>query len=454
MEASELAEIEKGLKLQQEGRLRDAEVSYRAALKVNPNNANALHLIGTLAFQVGKYEIAVQLIQKALKISPTSAHFYNNCGPALRALGRFEEAIDCYRKAMELQPSLPQVWYNLGKCYGEAGQPLNALDAYNRQLELDGGHPSARWNRSLVNLALGNFQDGWRDYELRWQATPAAVGRRKFTIPAWTGEPLNGKTLFIYAEQGLGDTIQFIRYAPLVVERGACVIVECQPELVRLIQSMPSIEKVIPQGSPTPSCDYQIAMMSLPLAFQTRLETIPSNTPYLFAEQNESLKWQQRVACQSGRRKFGLVWAGGQQHPRDSRRSLKLQQLAPLAQFEQIDWISLQKGEAASQVAESSFSLKDWTCELDDMSSTASLIMALDGVVAVDTAVAHLAGALGKPVWLLLPYVSDFRWLLGREDTPWYPHMKLVRQPASGDWDGTINKLCALLKDWVGAGCS
>ena len=449
MEECELGEIEKGLKLQREGRLRDAEVAYRAALKLNPTNANALHLLGTLAFQVGKYEIAVQFIQRALKISPTSAHFYNNCGPALRALGRFEEAVDCYRKAMELQPSLPQVWYNLGKCYGEAGQPLNALDAYNRQLELDGGHPSARWNRSLVNLALGNFQDGWRDYELRWQATPAAVGRRNFKIPAWTGEPLNGKTLFIYAEQGLGDTIQFIRYGPLVVERGGRVVVECQPELVRLIQSMPSIEKVIPQGSPTPSCDFHIAMMSLPLAFQTRLETIPSQIPYLFAEQNESLKWQQRFACHSGRRKIGLVWAGGRKHPGDSHRSLKLKQLAPLKQFKQINLISLQKGEAASQAAESCFPLKDWTCELDDMSSTAALIMALDGVVAVDTAVAHLAGALGKRVWLLLPYVSDFRWLLGREDTPWYPQMKLVRQPSSGDWDGAINKVCTLLKDWV-----
>jgi tetratricopeptide (TPR) repeat protein len=247
MEECELAEIEKGIKLQREGRLRDAEVAYRAALKLNPTNANALHLLGTLAFQVGKYEIAVQLIQRALKLSPTSAHFYNNCGPALRALGRFEEAVDSYRKAIELQPSLPHVWYNLGKCYSEAGQTERALKAYNRQLELGGDQASTRWNRSLANLALGNFQDGWRDYELRWQATPAAASRRNFTIPAWTGEPLNGKTLFIYAEQGLGDTIQFIRYAPLVVERGGRVVVECQPELVRLIQSMPSIEKVIPK---------------------------------------------------------------------------------------------------------------------------------------------------------------------------------------------------------------
>jgi hypothetical protein len=449
MEECELGEIEKGLKLQREGRLRDAEVAYRAALKLNPTNADALHLLGTLAFQVGKYEIAVQFIQRALKLSPTTAHFYNNCGPALRALGRFEEAVDSYRKAIELQPSLSQVWYNLGKCYSEAGQPERALKAYNRQLELGGDQASTRWNRSLANLALGNFQDGWRDYELRWQATPAAASRRNFTIPAWTGEPLNGKALFIYAEQGLGDTIQFIRYAPLVVERGGRVIVECQPELVRLIQSMPSIEKVIPQGSPTPSCDYHIAMMSLPLAFQTRLETIPSHTPYLFVEDQESLIWKQRLGSEKPKRNIGLVWAGGQKHPGDARRSLNLDQLAPLAQISGIHWISLQKGEPANQALESVFSLSDWTTDLDDMRSTASLIMTLDGVVTVDTAVAHLAGALGKPAWLLLPFVSDFRWLLNREDSPWYPNMRIVRQPLLGDWEGAIKKLYSILNDRV-----
>jgi hypothetical protein len=449
MEAFELNKIAKGLKLQQEGHLREAEVAYRDALKLNPSNADALHLLGTLAFQVGKYEIAVQFIQRALKISPTSAHFYNNCGPALRALGRFEEAINCYRKAMELQPSLPQVWYNLGKCYGEAGEILNALDAYNRQLELGGDQASTRWNRSLINLVLGNYQDGWRDYELRWQATPAAVGRRNFAIPAWTGEPLRGKTLFIYAEQGLGDTIQFIRYAPLVVERGGRVIVECQPELVRLIQSMPSIEKVILQGSPMPPCDFQIAMMSLPLAFQTRLETIPSNTPYLFPDNQETLVWKQRLGFDKAKRNIGLVWAGGRKHPGDARRSLNLEQLAPLAQISGIHWISLQKGEPANQASASSLSLSDWTAELDDMNSTASLIMALDGVVAVDTAVAHLAGALGKPAWLLLPFVSDFRWLLNRQDSPWYPNMRIVRQSVLGDWAGAIKKLDSILKDGV-----
>lgn len=225
------------------------------------------------------------------------------------------------------------------------------------------------------------------------------------------------------------------------------MVVECQPELVRLIQSMPSIEKVIPRGSPVPSCDFHIAMMSLPLAFQTRLETIPSQTPYLFAEQNESLKWQQCVACHSGRRKIGLVWAGGRKHPGDVRRSLNLDQLAPLAQIPGIHWISLQKGEPANQASGSVFSLSDWTSDLVDMSSTAALIMTLDGVVTVDTAVAHLAGALGKPAWLLLPFVSDFRWLLNREDSPWYPTMRIVRQPVLGDWDGAVKKLYSILND-------
>ena len=447
MEECELAEIEKGLKLQREGLLRDAEVTYRGALKLNPSNADALHLLGTIAFQVGKHELAVRLIKRAIELNPNNSHFYNNCGPALRALGRFEEAIKCYQKTISLQPNHPAAWYNLGKCYGEAGQPERALEAYNRQLELGGDQAGTRWNRSLANLALGNFQDGWRDYELRWQATPAAVGRRNFTIPDWTGEPLNGKTLFIYAEQGLGDTIQFVRYAPLIVERGGRVIVECQPELVRLIQSMPSIEKVIPQGSPTPSCAYQIAMMSLPLAFKTRLETIPSHTPYLFPEDQESSIWRKRLGSEKAKRNIGLVWAGGRKHPGDARRSLNLDQLSPVAQIPGIHWISLQKGEPANQASGSVFSLSDWTSDLDDMHSTAALMMALDGVVTVDTAVAHLAGALGKPVWLLLPFVSDFRWLLNCEDSPWYPNMRIVRQPVLGDWDGAVKKLYSILND-------
>ena len=442
---SSFAAIERGLIFQRSGRLRKAESAYREALKADPENADALHLLGTIAFQAGKYEPAVALIQRAIRINPNNANYYSNCGPALRSLNRYEEAIACYHSAIALAPDHPQAWYNLGKTYFDSRKPAEALAAYTRQLDLNPEHSSARWNRSLANLLLGNLTEGWREYEFRWTATAASSAKRIFAAPQWSGEPLVGKTLFIHAEQGLGDTIQFCRYAALAADRGARVSVECQPELLGLLRSISQISTLVRPGETLPAFDFQIPMMSLPMAFETSLENIPSTTPYLHPDSARALIWKSRLEKLGSPQNIGLVWAGGEKHPSNEKRSMHLSQFAPLAELTGISWISLQKGSPSAQLAQASFPILDWTSELHDFSDTASLIQALDCVVTVDTAVAHLAGALGKPVWILLPFLPDFRWLLDRGDSPWYPTARLIRQTCQGDWRAAVQVLCSTL---------
>ena len=439
------AAIERGLIFQRSGRLRKAESAYREALKADPENADALHLLGTIAFQAGKYEPAVALIQRAIRINPNNANYYSNCGPALRSLNRYEEAIACYHSAIALAPDHPQAWYNLGKTYFDSRKPVEALAAYTRQLDLNPEHSSARWNCSLANLLLGNLPEGWREYEFRWTATAASASKRIFAAPQWSGEPLVGKTLFIHAEQGLGDNIQFCRYAALAADRGARVIVECQPELLGLLRSISQISTLVRPGETLPAFDFQIPMMSLPMAFETSLENIPSTTPYLHADPARVLDWKSRLGKLGSLRNIGLVWAGGEKHPSNEKRSMHLSRFAPLAEFTGISWISLQKGSPSAQLAQAPFPVLDWTSEIHDFADTAALIQALDGVVTVDTAVAHLAGAMGKPVWILLPFLPDFRWLLDRGDSPWYPTARLIRQTCQGDWRAAVQVLGSTL---------
>ena len=435
--------LEQGAEFQRNGKLRQAEEAYRSVLRENPDHPDALHLLGTIAFTAGKAADAVALIRRAIAINPSNPNYFNNFGPPLRALGRFEEAIASYRNCLHINSQHPQAWYNLGKTLSDAGQPAEAVKAYTQQLELTPDHLSAQWNRSLSNLLLGNFQAGWRQYESRWEATP--FKRRQFPYPAWRGEDLDGKTLLIHAEQGLGDTIQMLRYATLAADRGARVVVECQPELTRLAACTLGVTEVLARGEALPAFDFEIPTMSLPLAFGTTLETIPNKIPYLRAEAERISKWKTRLEKLPQARKLGLVWAGGEKNPNNAKRSLSLSDFDPLSKIPGIEWISLQKGPAASQSAVASFSIHDWTNELHDFADTAALVECLDGVVTVDTAVAHLAGALGKPVWIMIPIAPDFRWLMDRRDSPWYPTARLVRQCTHGLWSDAVENLAAEL---------
>ena len=435
--------LEEGIAFQKKGQLRKAEEIYRQILHGNPNNADALHLLGTIAFRAGKPDDAISLIRRAIQKEPRNPHFYNNCGPALRELGRFDEAVLCYQECLRLDPAHPEAWYNLGKTLAEASRPAEALAAYNRQIDLYPDHLSARWNRSLTKLLLGDYAAGWSEYEIRWEATP--VKRRKFSSPTWNGEPLSGKTLLIHAEQGLGDTIQMLRYASLLEKLGGRVILECQPELVNLARTVRGIADVIPQGAVLTDFDFEIPAMSLPCAFGTRLESIPAENPYIGVVPEKLAHWKARIEKLPPTRKFGMVWAGGVKNPANTKRSMSLADFAPFLKIPDMEWISLQKGPAAEQASVAPFPIHDWTSEIQDFSDTAALVSVLDGVVTVDTAVAHLAGALGKPVWIMITHVPDFRWLMDRNDSPWYPSARLVRQRSRDSWKEAIETLAAEL---------
>jgi hypothetical protein len=290
-------------------------------------------------------------------------------------------------------------------------------------------------------LLLGDYPNGWRGYETRWRI-PESFPPRDFRQPVWDGSDISGKTVLLHAEQGFGDTIQFCRYAPLVAERGATVIVECQPPLAALLQTLAGVKQVVPRGEPLPDFDLQCPLLGLPLRFGTTVETTPARVPYLHADEQRVARWREKIGQGDGLR-VGIAWAGAAGYGNDQRRSLTLSSFAPLAQIEGIRWYSLQKGDAAKQAEHprQGMHLFDFTSDLNDFADTAALIANLDLLICVDTAVAHLGGALGKPVWTMLPFCPDWRWMLGREDSPWYPTMRLFRQPTRGDWLSVMQRI-------------
>ncbi len=296
-------------------------------------------------------------------------------------------------------------------------------------------------------MLLGDLATGWKEFE--WgRKSPRVTIPRQFTQPRWKGEELSGKTILLYAELGSGDTIQFIRYARMVAKRGGKAIVECQPGLETLLRSMTEIHQVFPEGHPLPPFDVQCPMMSLPLEFGTTLETIPADIPYLAPPPDRIAAWREKIGDHSDHQNVGLVWAGRPDHKNDRQRSMRLEQFAPLAEIKSIRFHSLQKGPAAAQAdaPPPGMDLTNWTKDLHDFTETAALIANLDLLISVDTSVAHLAGAIGKPVWVLIPFVPDFRWMLNRNDTPWYPTLKLFRQKALRDWTGPIADVTRALR--------
>jgi hypothetical protein len=309
----------------------------------------------------------------------------------------------------------------------------------------------ARFNRALAYLMLGDFQRGWPEYESRWLCKTFPSPLRYTQHPLWRGEPLDGKRILIHTEQGFGDTLQFVRYVPMVAQRGGQVILQVQTALHRLLKETRGAAQVVAHDLSPDQFDVQCPMWSLPLAFGTALATIPPSTPDLFIDPVQSQRWRDRLQSihqPNDRMNVGLVWSGSPNFTHNYRRSTKLAGLALLAGLAGITFISLQKGPAAAQAAKppASMRLVDWTGELNDFADTAALISQLDLVITTDTGVAHLAALMGKPTWILLMYAPDFRWLRGREDSPWYPSVRLFRQPAPGDWETPIRRMVDALK--------
>ncbi len=466
-----------------------AETFCRQALTAEPSNPDALHLFGVLVGRKGDALAAVQLIRRAIAACPSVPFFHNSLGVALRGCGRLDEAISAYRDAIRLKEDFPEAHNNLGVALRGAGRLDEAIAAYRkalsyrpdfagayanlgyalrdngclnegivacrRAIQIETDLAEAHMNLGIMLLLKGDFREGWAEYEWRWRCADFGPARRSFAAPQWRGTPISGKTILLHAEQGFGDTIQFIRYAPLVARLGARppsrpagVVVECQRELVALVRGMDNVDSVIEAGSPLPPFDLHAPLLSLPAAFGTTLQTIPDRVPYLKPDPALVAAWRERVAGHSARLRIGLAWAGSPTRKDDRLRSLSLAALAPLGAAKDVVFFSLQKGEAARQAQSppNGMVLADCSGDLRDFADTAALIENLDLVISVDTSVAHLAGALGKPVWNLLEFVPAWRWLLEREDSPWYPTMRLFRQTRRGDWDSVVARVAGELR--------
>jgi Flp pilus assembly protein TadD len=422
------------------GRNNEAVDAYRKAIRLKPDFAEAHNNLGIVHFEQARFKEAVAEGRIAVALRPDYADAYNNLANALREIDRVDEAASAYQQGIRLDPAGPESHRNLGVALVEKGTLAEAMAAYDQALRLNPDSPETRTNRSLLLLLKGDFKQGWREYEWRWRTPDFLASGREFPQPVWKGEELHGRRVLLHPEQGMGDIIQFIRYAPLIVERGGHPILRCPPDLSRVMRSMPELELAAPDAAI--ETDLHCPILGLPLAFGTDIDSIPRQVPYLHADPALAEVWKNRVALPD-RRRVGLVWAGRAAHKNDRRRSMTLKQLAPLAEMREAQFFSLQKGDAAAQAAAppAGMELIDLTADLHDFADTAALIANLDLVITVDTSVAHLAGAMGRPVWVLLPFNPDWRWMLEREDSPWYPTLRLFRQKTPGDWAGVVERV-------------
>ena len=352
----------------------------------------------------------------------------------------------CYQRALSINPEYAKAHSNLGVAYSDLGDLDKSIASYRRALEISPGFPEAHWNYAQVLLLKGRFEQGWIEYEWRWKWKDFPSLKRNFAQPLWDGSNLNGRTILLHCEQGLGDSIQFIRYAPMVARLGGRVVVECPPQLKRLFQGVSGIDRLAGHHGELPTFDVQAPLLSLPHIFKTDLETIPNTVPYLSPPSEPLINLERGDGV-----RVGMVWAGKPTHIGDIKRSVDLGHFTTIANMEGCIFYSLQVGERRQDIGQHDLneSLIDLGEDLADFAVTASAIEQLDLVISIDTAVAHLAGALGKPVWTLLPHMPDWRWMLDREDTPWYPTMRLFRQKKAGDWEGVFRDVEIGLRERV-----
>jgi Flp pilus assembly protein TadD len=432
--------------LRETGRPEEALEAYRQAMQIQPDFPEVYANMSNALLDLGRAEEAIEACRKAITLQPGYSGAYNDMGNALKYLGRYDEAAAAYGQAIAFQPGNAEASFNLGNVYKETGRLDDALTAYRQALALRPQFPSASWNLGLTLLLKGDYAAGWEAYESRRGMAPQPAGRG-FSQPVWDGSDLGGRGILLHTEQGFGDAIHFARYAPLVKAKGGNVSLLCQPELRRLFAGQLSLDNVVSDEASLPRFDVQCPLMSLPRVLREG-GRILADVPYLKADPALAARWKARVDEKRAGLKVGLAWSGRPGSARHNRRAVSLQALAPLAGVEGVEFYSLQKGEAASQAgaAPSGMALTDWTNEFADFADTAALIQNLDLVICVDTAVGHLAGALGKPIWILLPYAPDWRWMLNRDDSPWYPTARLFRQPEFGEWDGVIGEVGGALR--------
>lgn len=439
----------RALVLQELGQFEEALTSLDGAIGLQPDNARAYNNRGLVLHSLERDDEALASHDRAIALNGNYAEAHYNRGIVLHELGRLDEALASFDRATALKPDYAAAHNNRGSVLYDLNRLEEALASFDAAIALTGGFAEAAVNKSYCLLCMGRFEEGWRLHEWR-KRTGRPVGDRAFPRPLWSGsEDIAGKTVFVHWEQGFGDTLQFCRYANLLRMRGANVVMSVQEPLHRLMShSMPNIRLLKNDAVPA-AFDYHCPLMSLPLAFGTTLQNVPDTAPYLFADEERRMTWAPRLRP-SAKPRIGVAWSGNAEQKNDSNRSIGLKGLAPVLAID-ADWISLQKEvrDIDRALLGNFRQISHYGELLNDFADTAAVIAALDLVITVDTSVAHLAGAMGKPVWIWLANTADWRWLLDRDDCPWYPTARLFRQQAPHAWDGVVARVVAALMDFV-----
>ena len=424
------------------GRLPEAERLYRQVLAVVPTHPVPLHNLGQMAYSLRKYDAAIDLLRRSLASQPQDANAHNTLAATLFAVGRIGDSQRECQIALALNSRMSPAHANMGNALVGLGDFSGGVKAFERALELDPKNAIAHDGLGATLLMLGDLQRGFREWEWRW-LKPDYEATRFPNLPRWDGSDLGGKRILLLVEQGYGDVFQFCRYAPLLKARGATVLMEVVADIHRLLSTVKGVDQLVIAGLSAPEADLVTPLLSVPLWYGTTVETIPAEVPYLTADPRLVESFAAKYFRADPNFKAGIVWAGRPTHANDHHRSMALAALAPLAEVPGVSFYGLQKGDAAAQLRNPPAGMKiiDLSMGLTDFNWTAAAISGLDLVITVDTAVCHLAGALGKPVWVLVPFVPDWRWMLGRDDSPWYPTMRLFRQKTRGDWEGVLGRV-------------
>jgi tetratricopeptide (TPR) repeat protein len=445
------ARMNRGHALLSLGRGPEAVACFEEVLSRHPRHTAARLARGSTLSDLGRYEEALADLDAVLSVAAADPLVHYNRGTALLGLARYGDAIAAFDAALAIRPDYPAALSNRGRALQELNRHHDALASFRRAIAVRKDYADAHFHEAMALLTTGDYRAGFEKYEWRWKRSGMPAQRRNLGRPLWLGEyPLGRKTILLHAEQGLGDTIQFARYAALLARSGAQVVLEVQPELKALLSGLESRATVVAQGEPLPPFDVHCPLASLPLAFRSELASVPVEIPYLTVDAGRVAAWEARLAPMS-RPRIAVVWAGRATHVNDRNRSVALAALAPLWSVEGAQFLSLQRDlrERDAAVLAGQARLAHLGGELNDFSDTAAVLALADLLISVDTSVVHLAGALGRPVWVLVPFSPDWRWTLDRDRSPWYPDARLFRQPSPGDWSSVIahvrEEVCALV---------
>jgi tetratricopeptide (TPR) repeat protein len=430
--------------LREQGRLEQALGICLQALEVNPAQVDANNTLANIYKDLGRLDEALAACRRAIELQPGRSGAHNSLGNIQRARGEPEEAKASYERALQLDPKNVQAYSNLGSLLFDQRQLDEARQCFERAISLKPDFGLGHYNLAILLLARGDLQAGFREFEWRFRSLRTLP---RVPMPYWDGSPLAGRTILLHGEQGFGDTIQFVRYAPLVKKQGATVVLACAPPLLDLLEGVAGVDHLTGEVPGHVTCDCFAPLLSLPRLLSTILETIPVQVPYLQASTEGRVRWRHDLAGLSGLR-IGICWQGSPAHRNDRNRSVRLERFEPLTRVPGVNLVSLQKGHGIEQLAPLAdrWHLLDLGSRIKSWTDSAAAVAELDLVITVDTAVAHLAGALGVPTWVALPFSADWRWLLDRDDSPWYPGMRLFRQTKAGDWTSVFERIAEALR--------